>query len=129
MLIQIHMQVEAKKQKLEKLKQVDKEKAKSIEEASTWNKLIKQAEGEKVQDDVKLLKKSLKRKESAKQKSASIWANRQQQQKKEQDERQKKREENLKARKESKNAPKGSKGKKKQRPGFEGGVRKKTGKS
>ncbi|KND04324.1 uncharacterized protein SPPG_00054 [Spizellomyces punctatus DAOM BR117] len=125
-------QAEAKKQKLEKLKQVDKEKAETIEEAAVWNKLLKQAEGEKVKDDLKLLKKSVKRKEKSKEKSATTWSNRQAQVKKEQEERQKKREENLKARQEARNAPKGSKGKKdkgkKPRPGFEGGVRKKGGK-
>ncbi|KAJ3177667.1 surfeit locus protein [Gaertneriomyces sp. JEL0708] len=118
-------QAEAKKQKLEKLKQENAEKASSIEDAERWNKVLKQAEGEKVKDDVKLLKKSLKRKEQEKKKSASAWSDRQAQQKKEEDERLKKREANIKARHEGK----GVKGQsKKQRPGFEGGSRKKKSK-
>ncbi|KAI8921247.1 surfeit locus protein 6-domain-containing protein [Powellomyces hirtus] len=122
-------QAEAKKQKLEKLKETDKQKAESIQESATWNKLLKQAEGEKVKDDVKLLKKSLKRKEQTKQKSASAWADRQASSTKEKEDRLKKREENIKARVEARNAPKG-KGQKKKRPGFEGGAgKKKPGKA
>ncbi|KAJ3005607.1 surfeit locus protein [Thoreauomyces humboldtii] len=129
-------QAEAKKQKLEKLKETNKEKAESIMESATWTKVLKQAEGEKVKDDVKLLKKSVKRKEATKQKSAAVWADRQASHKKEQDDRQKKREDNIKQRLEQRNAPKGSKAAKggkpgggsgqKKRPGFEGGARKKS---
>ncbi|KAJ3174942.1 surfeit locus protein [Geranomyces variabilis] len=117
-------QAEAKKMKLEKLKETAPEKAAHIEESATWNKLLKQAEGEKVKDDVKLLKKSVKRKDQAKAKSGTAWADRKASEKKAIDDRLKKREENIKARLEQRNAPKGSKKKeapKKKRPGFEGG--------
>ncbi|KAJ3160442.1 surfeit locus protein [Geranomyces michiganensis] len=117
-------QAEAKKIKLDKLKETAPEKAAHIEESATWNKLLKQAEGEKVKDDVKLLKKSVKRKDQAKAKSGSAWADRKASEKKAIDDRLKKREENIKARLEQRNAPKGSKKKeapKKKRPGFEGG--------
>ncbi|KAJ3179221.1 surfeit locus protein [Gaertneriomyces sp. JEL0708] len=118
-------QAEAKKQRLDKLKQHDSEKASSIEDAERWSKVLKQAEGEKVKDDVKLLKKSLKRKEHEKKKSASAWSDRQAQHKKEEEERLKKREANIKARQETK----GQKGQgKKPRRDSEGGGRKTKGK-
>ncbi|RKO83083.1 surfeit locus protein 6-domain-containing protein, partial [Blyttiomyces helicus] len=91
-------QAEAKKAKLAALKQSDTEAAAAIEESSTWSKLNKLASGEKVKDDVKLLKKSLKRKEKVKEKSSAAWQDRQNAVKKEQDAKQKKREENIKAR-------------------------------
>ncbi|KAJ3029734.1 surfeit locus protein, partial [Rhizophlyctis rosea] len=89
-------QVEAKKAKLETLSQTNPLKAAQITESQQWSKLSHLAEGEKVKDDVKLLKKSLKRKEKEKAKSSAVWNDRQNTVKKDQEQRQKKREENLK---------------------------------
>ncbi|KAJ3035409.1 surfeit locus protein [Rhizophlyctis rosea] len=124
-------QAEAKKAKLETLSKTAPEKAAAIAEKQAWNKLEQLAEGEKVKDDVKLLKKTVKRKEQEKAKSAQTWNDRQAQVKKEQEQKQKKREENIKARLEARNAPKGKKGKKpagggKKRPGFEGSMGKRS---
>ena len=124
-------QAEAKKAKLETLAQTNPLKAAQITEKEQWSKLSHLAEGEKVKDDVKLLKKSLKRKEKEKAKSSHIWNDRQNTIKKDQDQRQKKREENLKARLEErgkgkkKGAKKGGSAGAKKRPGFEGGMGKK----
>ncbi|KAI9011546.1 60S ribosome biogenesis protein Rrp14-domain-containing protein [Gaertneriomyces semiglobifer] len=93
-------QAEAKKQRLEKLKQHDSEKASSIEDAERWNK----------------------RKEHEKKKSASAWSDRQAQHKKEEEERLKKREANIKARQEAKGQK--SQGKKPPR-GSEGAAKRK----
>jgi hypothetical protein len=54
--------MEAKKQKLDLLKQTDAEKASAVQEKETWNSILKRSEGEKVKDDIGLLKKSIKRK-------------------------------------------------------------------
>lgn len=124
--------VEAKKEKLEKLKQEDKSKAEEMIEKEEWNKVLALATGEKVKDDPKLLKKTVKRQEKQKQKSAQEWKKRLEKQKKDQMHAIKKREENIKAKiEEKKNKKKGIKpkgNKKKARPGFEGGKRSKGGK-
>lgn len=124
--------VEAKKEKLEKLKQEDKSKAEEMIEKEEWNKVLALATGEKVKDDPKLLKKTVKRQEKQKQKSAQEWKKRLEKQKKDQMHAIKKREENIKAKiDEKKNKKKGIKpkgNKKKARPGFEGGKRSKGGK-
>ncbi|KAI9105959.1 surfeit locus protein 6-domain-containing protein [Phlyctochytrium arcticum] len=119
--------VEKKQQKLEELKATRKDDALKIEEAAAWSKVMKQAEGTKIKDDVKLLKKSVKRKEKAKEKSSVAWMQRQSSLKKDQDDRLKRRETNLKARSEGRTTERAPSNKpKKQRPGFEGGGRKKA---
>lgn len=56
------------------------------------------AQGEKVKDDVKLLKKTIKREETFKKKSSKEWGERKSTVSKQKDHKQKRREENLKAR-------------------------------
>lgn len=101
-------------------------------EKEEWNKVLALATGEKVKDDPRLLKKTVKRQEKQKQKSAQEWKKRLEKQKKDQMHAIKKREENIKAKiEEKKNKKKGIKpkgNKKKARPGFEGGKRSKGGK-
>ncbi|KAJ3416531.1 hypothetical protein HDV05_001268 [Chytridiales sp. JEL 0842] len=128
--------IEARTSKLEELKATNPEKAASIEEKAKWNKMLKMAEGEVVKDDVKLLKKTVKKKEKMKAASGKEWMDRKMAVRKSMLDKQKKRSDNLKARVEGKKAPgmrgvkKGSgvtkKGGKGGRPGFEGGARKKT---
>lgn len=110
-------QAEAKKEKLEKLKSVDKEKAEALEEKIQWSKAMKMVEGEKIKDDPKLLKKTLKREQKLKERSAKKWNDRQKTVARQMKEKQKKREENIKARMMNKKG-KGAKGKK--RHGLEG---------
>jgi hypothetical protein len=104
--------------KQEKLSRLDKDVQEKIKEDEQWKKSIQLAQGKVVKDDVKLLKKTVKRKEQEKKKSSNEWSERQQKLKHEQESKQKKRETNLLARKETK----GKVGKKsgKKRPGFEG---------
>ncbi|KAI8346553.1 60S ribosome biogenesis protein Rrp14-domain-containing protein [Mortierella sp. GBAus27b] len=102
-----------------------------------------QKEKRKVKDDIKLLKKTVKRDEAYKKKSAKEWSERKTTIKKTKDQKQKKREENIKARidakkhghskkgdkKGAKGGPKGGKGgKPKGRAGFEGKHGKKASK-
>lgn len=113
--------VEAQKRRLAEL---DEDKRKDILEKETWLAARRKAEGEKVRDDEALLKKAVKRKEKAKQKSEKEWKERKAGVAKGIHDRQKKREANLQARRDGK----GQKGKKKNgptkkkaaRPGFEG---------
>lgn len=106
---------EAKKEKMEKLKAEDAEAHKKAQEEEDWKKALSLASGEKIKDDPKLLKKSLKRTEHQKKKSAQEWAARKEKVKKDEQAKIKKREENIKNRKE-----KGGNKKKKARHGFEG---------
>jgi hypothetical protein len=61
---------EAKKRRIENMSE---EKKAVVEEKEKWSKALKQATGEKVKDDEKLLKKALKRQEAQKRKSANEW--------------------------------------------------------
>ncbi|KAK8111323.1 uncharacterized protein PG998_007780 [Apiospora kogelbergensis] len=110
-----------------RLESMDEEKRKDIEEKEAWLTARKRAEGEKIRDDEKLLKKAVKRKETTKKKSEKAWAERSEGVQKSIKQRQHKREANIRERKETKML--GKAGKKKKvgpkkktggRAGFEG---------
>lgn len=115
--------LEAAKNKKARLNALDEAKRKDIEEKDLWLNAKKRAQGERVHDDPKLLKKSVKRIEKAKAKSRTEWKDRLINVQKGKEVKQKRREENLRKRKEEKGS-KGKKakkpGKKVKRPGFEG---------
>jgi hypothetical protein len=96
--------------------------AEQIKEAKAWDAVMKRAAGEKVKDRVDLLKKSVKREQSKKKKSAEKWKEREEAVKKAQEDRQKKRAENIQsAMQKRKDKRMGIKPKKTGgRPGFEG---------
>ncbi|EGE86469.2 60S ribosome biogenesis protein Rrp14 [Blastomyces dermatitidis ATCC 18188] len=98
--------LEAKQARLEGL---DEAKRANIEEKDMWLNAKKRAHGERVKDDVSLLKKTLNRKTGMKKKSEKEWKERIEGVIKGKEMRQKKREENLRKRREEK----GSKGGKK----------------
>ncbi|KAI9375430.1 surfeit locus protein 6-domain-containing protein [Aspergillus egyptiacus] len=120
---------EAKKARLAAL---DEEKRADIEEKDMWLNAKKRAHGERVRDDTSLLKKALKRKESAKKRSEREWKERLDTVKQSKDMRQQKREENLRKRREERGVKSGGKkaaggaGKGKPRPGFEGSFKAKV---
>ncbi|KAL1922483.1 uncharacterized protein VTP21DRAFT_10022 [Calcarisporiella thermophila] len=114
-------QVEAHREKLEKLKNVDKNKAEEVIEKEAWKKAMAMASGEKIKDDPKLLKKTIKREEQKKKKSEKQWKERAETVIKSQAARQERRQKNIQERIEAKK----NKGKKKLRPGFEGSKQKK----
>ncbi|KAI8366685.1 surfeit locus protein 6-domain-containing protein [Radiomyces spectabilis] len=118
---------EAMQEKLEKLKSEDKTKAEDLAQKSEWQKAIAMATGVKVKDDVKLLKKTVKRQEKIKVKSAKEWSDRKQKVKDDEQRKIKKRQDNIQARIDAKKAKKTGK-KVKARPGFEGGKNTKGGK-
>ncbi len=103
---------------------MDNEKRKDIEDKETWLTARRRAEGEKIRDDEKLLKKAVKRKDQAKKKSTKEWGARADGVSKGIKEKQKKRDENIKKKREEKlmgksGKKKGAK-KAKGRAGFEG---------
>lgn len=112
--------LEKEKELLEKLKGTPEgeEKIKQIELKRAFQK----AQGEKVKDDPKRLKKTMKVTKKKKQKSAEEWAKRKEIQRKEMEERQQKRKQNIRdhlnAKKERRMASRKRKDTK--RPGFEG---------
>lgn len=126
-------QLKVAEAKKARLAEMDPEKRAELEEKDSWLNAKKRAHGERVRDDTSLLKKALKRKESAKKKSEREWKDRLDTVARMKDQRQSKREENLRKRREEK-GNKGSKGKKaaggskkKARPGFEGSFKAKVG--
>ncbi|PWY76445.1 SURF6-domain-containing protein [Aspergillus sclerotioniger CBS 115572] len=119
--------------KAAKLAAMDDEKRADIEEKDMWLNAKKRAHGERVRDDSSLLKKALKRKETAKKKSEREWKERLEAVKKGKDMKQQRREENLRKRRDEKGnkggggGKKQTGGKKKSRPGFEGSFKAKSG--
>ncbi|KAJ4375065.1 hypothetical protein N0V83_002145 [Neocucurbitaria cava] len=116
--------LEAAQKKQARINGLDEEKRKDIQEKDLWLAAKKRAQGEKVFDDVGLLKKSLKRQQKQKDKSKQEWKERLTNVQQGKEKKQKQREENLKKRREEK-GQKGKKkvkkpGKKVKRPGFEG---------
>eukprot|EP00043_Microstomoeca_roanoka_P021027 m.254793 g.254793 ORF g.254793 m.254793 type:complete len:331 (-) comp18692_c0_seq1:286-1278(-) len=120
---QLLEKVEREKQEIEELRAEDATKAAEIEQKLGWDKALKRAEGQKVFDNPKLVKKTIKREERKKAKSKKAWDARNATVEKEQRERQEKRERNLKARRDARKDRKLKKIQKR-RPGFEGAKRK-----
>ncbi|KAI1813678.1 SURF6-domain-containing protein [Poronia punctata] len=115
------LKLENQKKRLESM---DEEKRKDVEEKEAWLTARRRAEGEKIKDDEKLLKKAVKRKETLKKKSTKAWEIRKEGVEKGIKDRQKKREENIRKRRDEKllgkaGKKKGAK-KTKGRAGFEG---------
>ncbi|KAI0968368.1 SURF6-domain-containing protein [Xylaria arbuscula] len=108
-----------------RLEAMDDEKRKDVEEKEAWLTARRRAEGEKIKDDEKMLKKAVKRKESTKKKSTKEWKVRKEGVAKGIKDRQKKREENIRNRRDEKllgkaGKKKGIKKSSKGRAGFEG---------
>lgn len=126
--IKAHLRLlEAKKNSMESKDELDQIRLKQKEK---WQKAMLQAEGVKMKDDEKLLRKALKRKEAKKRKSAVEWRERKETVVKTIAEKQKRREENLQIRKDNKGKKKNKQEKMKRkfkgtahlkkRAGFEG---------
>ena len=126
-------QLKAAEAKKARLAEMDPEKRAELEEKDRWLNAKKRAHGERVRDDTSLLKKALKRKETAKRKSEREWNDRLDTVSRMKDKQQSKREENLRKRRDEKGSKGGKSkkpaggGKKKARPGFEGSFKAKTG--
>jgi len=66
--------VEARKAKLEQLREKNEEKACAMEEKMKWTNILYKAEGIKIKDDEDMLRASLKRKEKMEDNSVSVSA-------------------------------------------------------
>jgi Surfeit locus protein 6 len=117
--------LKAAQNKASRLSGLDEPKRATIEQQDMWLNAKRKAHGERVRDDMSLLKKALKRKDVEKRKSEKEWSTRIEGVRFGQEKRQQRREENIQKRKDDK----GSKGKKAKvkRPGFEGSFRGRTG--
>lgn len=93
---------EKKKEKLEKLKNMDPEKAELVVEKEKWKKVIQKSEGIKLKDDPKLLQKTLKKEEKKKKKNTKVWKQRTDETEKRKEARQEKRNKNIQKRKKEK---------------------------
>lgn len=107
-----------------KIASLDEEKRKAIEQNAQWSRAILSAEGQKVRDDEKMLRKAVKSQQKKKDKSEKEWKERKERQDKALQHRLAKREENIQQHKELKGV-KGKQRKKllnnhKKRAGFEG---------
>lgn len=71
-----HSALQAALNKKARLAALPEDKQSKIVESDSWHKLLLQADGEKVKDDVSLLKASVKRKEGQKKKSTKEWKER-----------------------------------------------------
>ncbi|KAI3643057.1 hypothetical protein MP228_012612 [Amoeboaphelidium protococcarum] len=91
--------VQAQETKIKQLEAVDAQKASELKEQQKWSTVLKKADGQKVQTDANLLKKSAKKLEKQKQKSKKDWDKRLKTVKKGIDMKAKKRQENLDNRK------------------------------
>lgn len=118
--------IEQKKQKLETM---DEDEKKDIAEKDKWNRTFAAADGQKLRDDEKMLKKALKRKEAVKRKSEVEWRDRKDHVEKMITTKVKRREENLAIRKANKGVKRKQQTKQirkfktsiaPKRPGFEG---------
>lgn len=111
---------EKKQKKLKLLEETDVDEANKMKEKIVWDSVLRKAEGVKLKDNPVLLKKTLKRKDSEKKKSAKKWGERVETVDKNKKEKQEKRQKNIKERKEaqSSKAKGGTKKKKKSKPGF-----------
>lgn len=90
---------EAKQQRLQELKQSQKEEDKKKAANIEWGDAIKEAAGDRVKEDPAKLKKALKRQAAKKTKSAKAWKSRMEQTQQKMDDRQKIRNHNLTKRK------------------------------
>ncbi len=111
---------EATEKKLEELKKNDQKRGQELQEKLQWRKALDLAKGEKVKDDPKLIKKTLKRLEKKKSKSRKQWTERAEQEQQQKDKKQELRKKHLQERIEQIKAKKSKKKfkKGKRTPGF-----------
>ncbi|XP_012721618.2 surfeit locus protein 6 [Fundulus heteroclitus] len=112
---QLLSRVEARKQKLEQLKEKDEAKASEMETKIKWTNMLYKAEGIKIKDDEDLLRASLKRKEKRRSQRKKKWEQRSENVVEKMQKRQDKRKKNIQKRKQVKIEKKKDKARKKGR--------------
>lgn len=99
---QLLSRVEARKAKLEKLREKDEGKAREMEEKMKWTNLLYKAEGIKIKDDENMLRASLKKKEKRRAQRKKNWDKRSENIIEKMQQRQDKRKKNIQKRKQGK---------------------------
>ncbi|XP_062844727.1 surfeit locus protein 6 [Trichomycterus rosablanca] len=112
---QLLSRVEARKARLEELREKDEKKAKKEEEKMRWTNVLYKAEGMKIKDNEDLLRASLKRKEKMQAQRKKKWAQRSQQVLEKMQHRQDKRRKNIQRSKQGKTEKRKQKARKKGR--------------
>jgi len=115
-LKQLLTTAERKMNKIKLLEETDSQKAEELKTKISWDSAFQKAEGAKLKDNPKLLKKTIKRKEKQKQKSSKNWQDRVETVEKQKEEKQKLRKQHIKEKREEKMNKKS--GKKKKKKGF-----------
>ncbi|XP_076014810.1 surfeit locus protein 6 [Genypterus blacodes] len=112
---QLLSRVEARKAKLEQLREKDEDKAREMEEKMKWTNVLYKAEGIKIKDDEGMLRASLKKKEKTQCQRQKRWDKRSENVAEKMQHRQDKRRKNLKKRKDMKTEKKKDRARKKGR--------------
>uniref|UniRef100_A0A096M801 Surfeit 6 n=1 Tax=Poecilia formosa TaxID=48698 RepID=A0A096M801_POEFO len=112
---QLLSRVEARKEKLERLREKDEAKASELENKIKWTNMLYKAEGIKIKDDEDQLRASLKRKEKRRAQRKKKWTNRSENVIEKMQQRQDKRRKNLQKQKQAKMEKKKNKARKKGR--------------
>ncbi|XP_013862044.1 surfeit locus protein 6 [Austrofundulus limnaeus] len=99
---QLLSRVEARKAKLEQLREKDEQKASEMEKKIKWTNLLYKAEGIKIKDDEDMLRASLKRKEKMRTQRKKTWEQRSEHVIEKMQKRQDKRKKNIQKRKQVK---------------------------
>ncbi|XP_026152977.1 surfeit locus protein 6 [Mastacembelus armatus] len=112
---QLLSRVEARKAKVEQLREKDEGKAREMEEKMKWTNVLYKAEGVKIKDDEDMLRTSLKKKERRRTQRKKIWNKRSEGVIEKMQQRQDKRRKNLQKRKQVKTEKKKDRARKKGR--------------
>ncbi|XP_061656730.1 surfeit locus protein 6 isoform X2 [Syngnathoides biaculeatus] len=112
---QLLSRVEARKDKLEKLREKDEAKARQVETRMKWTNVLYKAEGVKIKDDEAMLRAALANKEKKRSRRKKEWAERSRAVVEKMQKRQDKRRRNIKKRKDAKIENKKNKARKKGR--------------
>ncbi|XP_063336667.1 surfeit locus protein 6 [Pelmatolapia mariae] len=96
---QLLSRVEARKAKLEQLREKDEDKAREMEKKIMWTNMLYKAEGIKIKDNEEMLRESLKKKEKRRTQKKKKWEQRSEHVLEKMQQRQDKRQKNLRKRK------------------------------
>lgn len=99
---QLLVKLEKKEEEIKKLETVDKQAANEVLHEKKWKAALDRASGQKVKDNLELLKKALKRKEKLKDKRKKAWEERKENLEEKLKRKQARRERNIQTRKDSK---------------------------
>lgn len=101
-LVSTLKKIESEQEEINRLQQENPEEGKELLRSKHWKTALAKAKGEKVRDDVKLLKKTIKKQKKLRERSAKKWKKNKSETDKRMKERQEKRQTNIQKRKDQK---------------------------